>query len=34
MQGKTNFKAAIDDIEAILGTTAENEKDEDDSPQP
>ena len=29
MQGRTNFKAAIDDIEAILGTTAENEKDDD-----
>jgi len=34
MQGRTNFKAAIDDIEAILGTTAENEKDTDNDNAP
>ncbi|XP_076802306.1 IQ domain-containing protein H-like isoform X2 [Clavelina lepadiformis] len=28
MQGRSNFKAAVDDIESILSTTAQNEKDE------
>nr|XP_026689991.1 IQ domain-containing protein H-like isoform X2 [Ciona intestinalis] len=29
MQGRTNFKAAVDDIEIILGTTAQNEKEDE-----
>uniref|UniRef100_H2YZS1 IQCH-like ATP-grasp domain-containing protein n=1 Tax=Ciona savignyi TaxID=51511 RepID=H2YZS1_CIOSA len=29
MQGRTNFKAAVDDIESILGTTAQNEKEDE-----
>lgn len=29
MQGKTNFKSAVNDIEDILGITSQNEQDEE-----